>query len=77
MWVKNIKFVEDVPRKYMNDFTKEELIDLSVIIGIWNVKFNHPTDKETLNLQDKILSMIDNYCKNECRNPCEICGYLI
>jgi hypothetical protein len=49
----------------MNDFTKEELIDINVILCVWIAKFNHPHDKETFKIQEKIQSMIENYCDHE------------
>ena len=39
----------------MNDFTKEELEDLMIIVGEWG---NHE-------LYTKIKSMIDNYCEHD------------
>ena len=47
----------------MNDFTKENLNDLNVLLCLWVVK--HPEDIGTRELQKKIQSMIDNYCEQE------------
>ncbi len=47
----------------MNDFTKEELIDLNIIVSVWCAK--HIDDKKTVKLSDKLQSMIDNYCDHE------------
>jgi hypothetical protein len=61
----------------MNDFTKQELIDLNIIIAIWNVRFRYPEDKETIKLQNKIESMINDYCEHvkdiELPGECSIC----
>ncbi len=47
----------------MNDFTKEELIDLNVIISVWHAKYIE--DKEIGKLSEKIQTMIDNYCDHD------------
>lgn len=60
----------------MSDFTKEELIDLNVIVKLWNVQFMD--DNQTKILGDKIQSMIDNYCDHEIRSKygdCIDCGH--
>ena len=50
----------------MNDFTKEELeylLEITDSIPIVNEKYNG--DYYVYRLQDKIQSMIDNYCEHE------------
>lgn len=47
----------------MNDFTKDELIDLNIVLCVWVNKY--PGDTITRNLQSKIESMIGNYCEHE------------
>lgn len=48
----------------MNDFTKEELVDLLSICegGIYD---DHPIEDWKLSLQNKIQSMINNYCEHD------------
>lgn len=48
----------------MNDFTKEELIKLLDML--------HDTNAQEWQLEDKIQSMINNYCDHDWENPC--CG---
>lgn len=48
----------------MNDFTKGELVDLhcSLYGGMHD---DHPVPDHLIVLQDKIKTMIDNYCEHE------------
>ena len=54
----------------MNDFTIEQLIDLNVILCVWNVKY--PDDKSILEVQQTILNLIDNYCEHKNIGQCAI-----
>lgn len=47
----------------MNDFTKEQLIDLNVVLCVWNAKYTG--NKSLLEVQDILLNLIDNYCDHE------------
>lgn len=47
----------------MNEFTKAELIDLNIIVILWNLKFGN--DEKTKILESKIQSVIDNYWVHE------------
>jgi len=58
----------------MNDFTKEELIDL---IYACNVADSHDMENRYVVI-NKLQSMIDNYCKHEIRSKygdCVECGH--
>lgn len=48
----------------MNDFTKEELMDLHYSL-YGGVHDDHPVPDHLIILQKKIQSMIDNYCEHE------------
>ena len=48
----------------MNDFTKEELQDLHALL-YGGMHDDHPVPDYLIILQDKIKSMIDNYCEHE------------
>jgi hypothetical protein len=52
----------------MNDFTKEELEDISYAIEMASLN--------NFSLKDKLESMIENYCEHEWVNGvyCDICG---
>lgn len=47
----------------MNDFTKDELFNLYVMTCAW-VGYNND-DQPSVNLQNKIRTLIDNYCEHE------------
>lgn len=47
----------------MKDFTKEELIDLNIIVSVSYAKYID--DKQIEALCHKLQSMIDNYCEHE------------
>jgi len=53
--------------KAMNEFTKDELNDLNVLLTVWLVKY--PMDKITAELQVKLQSMIDSYCEHTRQMP--------
>lgn len=48
----------------MNEFTKQELIDLHCSL-YGGVNDDHPVANHLIVLQNKIQSMIDNYCEHE------------
>lgn len=52
----------------MNDFTKEELIDLKIIISIWCLKYID--NKQARKLSDKLQFMIENY-PSSAPNKCD------
>ncbi len=62
----------------MNEFTKEELIDLNVLLAVWACKY--PEDNITGKLLSKVEIMIDNYPDKDCQtivnNPDCYCGQL-
>src|SRR3954466_14098048 len=47
----------------MNEFTKEELIDLNVILNVWIVK--NPKDTRTRQMQLKAEFMIDSFPEDD------------
>ncbi len=61
----------------MNDFTKEELLDLECWLRVTSKQdIILPSNKELQYLQDKIQSMINDYCEHKnTRNgdPCLEC----
>lgn len=48
----------------MNDFTKEELLNLYIMCCSWVGNLPH-TDQAAICLQDKLKSMIDGYCEKD------------
>lgn len=56
----------------MNDFTKEELMDLHYSL-YGGVHDDHPVPDHLIILQKKIQSMIDNYCEHPINNVCMEC----
>jgi hypothetical protein len=59
----------------MNDFTKQELIDLHDLC-YGGIHDDHPVEDWKLSLQVKIKSMIDNYCEWDI-NQCPNCGKIL
>lgn len=53
----------------MNDFTKQELIDLESCVILWDLG---PL-KDKHYLLAKLKDMIDNYCEHEWENQCCEC----
>ncbi len=50
----------------MNEFTKEELIDLCYAARVMHKSgYDYPSEKPTVHLYTKIQSLIDNYCEHE------------
>jgi hypothetical protein len=71
----------------MNDFTKEELLNLYIMCCSWVCNLQDRleyTDQAAICLQDKLKAMIDNYCdKHDFRDDgsllcaCTKCGKLM
>lgn len=58
----------------MNDFTKEELVNLlSALCELLNEITQPPCIHE---LMDKIKSMIDSYCEHECTYDSSACAQI-
>jgi hypothetical protein len=47
----------------MNEFTKDELIELNIVLCIWIEKYT--SDKTIRNVQSKVVSMLDSYYKSK------------
>ena len=75
----------------MNDFTKEELIDMHYAIRFFwknRCSYDLPSDEEdftsSYDLMEKIQHMLDNYCEHEphgdfhvCVDKCKKCGVIV
>ncbi len=49
----------------MNDFTKEELIEISLALDLLPMKWNGFDKRWKSDLQIKLQSLIDNYCEHD------------
>lgn len=57
----------------MNNFIKEELLNLNIILSLWIIKY--PEDLGSAELQSKIESMIDNYCEHDMHQTSSLINY--
>ena len=61
----------------MNYFTKEELLNILRLVGSYEMVLKHNDmvfSQDEIAIQNKIQSMIDNYCDHEWENICCQCS---